>query len=354
MKTWILLLIVGLVAAGAAAGAYFWYSMRQPLYQPGNVRNGENLRAPLEPPQQPAAGEFWSVEPDVQLYHFSQGTGRDVLVVHGGPGQPYRQAWAGLEPLAGAYRFHYYDQRGSGKSTRPVNRLEGKNYYANMQSVEQTLGIGAQLADIERIRRILGEEKLVLIGHSWGAFLASLYAAEFPEHVEALVLVSPADMLVMGGGEGGGLFEEVRARLPEPDRAEFDEFMQRYFAFNDLFSKSEADLAALNTEFGRFYAQAVGSNPVLAEQGEPGGWMVFAQYLSLGQQHDYRPALNDVHVPVLVLHGADDLQNEAVSRAYAETFPGAQFQVINGATHFAFDERPAEFATLVQTFLAGQ
>ena len=350
MKTFVFLIIAILLVAGAAGG-YFWYQMQQPLYQPGNVRTGKNLKSPLTPPTQGSGADFWDVEPEVRLYHFSQGTGRNVLIIHGGPGQPYRQAWRGLEPLSASYRFHYYDQRGAGKSTRPFDRIEGKNFYANMQTVEQSLGVGAQLADIERLRQILGEAQLILIGHSWGGFLASLYAAEFPEHVEALVLVSPADMLVMGGGEGGGLFEDVRARLPEADRAAFDAFMQRYFAFNDLFSKSEAELVALNAEFGEFYIQAMGDLPALAEQGEPGGWMVFAQYLSLGQRHDYRPAVREVQVPVLVLHGAGDLQSEAVSRVYAETFPNARFEVIPAATHFTFDEQPDVFAALLKEFL---
>ena len=47
----------------------------------------------------------------------------------------------------------------------------------------------AQLADIERLRRASGETSLILIGHSFGAFLAALYATEFPERVRAPVLV---------------------------------------------------------------------------------------------------------------------------------------------------------------------
>ena len=41
-------------------------------------------------------------------------------------------------------------------------------------------------ATIERIRRILGRDRLTLVGHSFGAFLAAMYAAEFPDRVEAL------------------------------------------------------------------------------------------------------------------------------------------------------------------------
>jgi pimeloyl-ACP methyl ester carboxylesterase len=35
-----------------------------------------------------------------------------------------------------------------------------------MTTLDQTLSIGAQVADMERMRQILGEEKLVIIGHS--------------------------------------------------------------------------------------------------------------------------------------------------------------------------------------------
>jgi proline iminopeptidase len=199
----------------------------KPLYEPGMVRAGTNLRAPLDPPSQPADPSFWLVEPDIKLYHFAAGKGRAVLVIHGGPGRPHLTPWAGLAPLTDSYRFIYYDQRGCGRSTRPIDRLDPRNYSQNVLLLDRTLGLGAQVADIERIRRILGEEKLILIGHSVGGFLAALYAAEFPEHVTAMVLVAPADFLV-SPSDGGGLFDEVNARLGLCHKARPD---------NDLWSR---------------------------------------------------------------------------------------------------------------------
>jgi proline iminopeptidase len=336
-----------LVVLAALAGTALWAWMRQPLYTPGMVRAGQNLRAPLDPPAQSGAPDAWNVEADIQLHHFSAGQGRKALVLHGGPGYPFTQPLAGLAPLTDRYEFVYYDQRGSGRSTRPLDRFASQNTWENMQQLDHTLGLGAQIADIERIRRLLGEEKLIVVGHSFGAFLASLYAAEFPERVEALVLVSPAEVLVMPPSSGG-LFEAVRGRLPASQQAEYDAFLKRYLDFGSLFSKSEAELQALNAEFGKYYAQVM---PVSAvEQGEPGGWMVQALYGSMGRQHDYRAALKAVSAPVLVIHGANDLQSEAASRMYAEAFPNAEFHVIADATHFAFEEQPAAFAALVAEF----
>jgi pimeloyl-ACP methyl ester carboxylesterase len=40
-----------------------------------------------------------------------------------------------------------------------------------MKILEETLGIGAQVADLERIWRRLCVEKLDLVGHSFGGFI---------------------------------------------------------------------------------------------------------------------------------------------------------------------------------------
>lgn len=351
MKRKIILIVGGLLLLIIAAGG-FWYMSMQPLYQPGIVRE---MGAALTPPAQPVGSQKWLVEPGIELAHFAVGEGRNVLIVHGGPGQPFVQPMSGLEPLTSDYQFHYYDQRGCGESTRPIDRFDSQNMYANMKTLDQKLGLGAQVADIERIRRILGDEKLILIGHSWGGFLASLYAAEFPEHVEALILVSPANTLVMPQPDAeSDLFAAVRAKLTPEEQAEFDAFMKEYFDFNGLFQKSEADLVAMNEQFGNYYLQVMGTDTQTEwpEQGKPGGWMVWAGYVSMGQRHDYRPALRDVDAPVLVIHGADDLQSEAATRLYVDAFPNAEFAVIEHASHASFEDQPGQFAAIVKSFLA--
>jgi len=350
----IVIAVLTLLLLVCAAGGVFWFwnEMQKPLYEPGMVRAERNLRASLEPPAQSGDARFWQVEPDIQLHHFAQGQGRNVLIVHGGPGYPHVKPWPGLEPLAGDYRFHYYDQRGCGQSTRPIDRFSSPNYYENMTALDKTLGLGAHIADIERVRRTLrvGDDKLILVGHSWGGFLASLYAAEFPEHVEALILVAPADMLVMPH-DRESLFDAVRKRLPADMLAEYDDYVKEYLGFQNLFTRSEADLVALNGRFAKYYQAAVGTP--IPEGGEPGGWMVQAQYLSLGMRHDYRAALKAVKAPVLIIHAANDLQTEAASRVYVDAFPNARLQVIAGSGHFPFYEQPAAFAAVVSEFLKG-
>jgi len=343
----VLLIAVGILAAG------FWDMSTQPLYKPGKVREGKGLSAPLAPPAQFADSDTWLMEPGIELAHFAVGEGRNVLIIHGGPGMPFTHPMNGLAPLTGEFQFHYYDQRGCGESTRPIDRFNSRNMYENMLTLDRSLGLGAQIADIERIRQILGDDKLILIGHSWGGFLASLYTAEFPERVVALILVAPANTLVMPQPDADSdLFASVRAKLPADQQLEFDQFMKEYMNFNTLFQKSEADLVAMNEQFGKYYLQVVDIPAHMPPQGRSGGWMVWAGYISMGQRHDYRTALHDVTAPVLVIHGADDLQSEAATRMYVDAFPNAEFAVIENTGHFSFEERPGDFARIVKEFLS--
>lgn len=260
--------------------------------------------------------------------------------------------------MSNHFTLHFYDQRGCGQSTRPFDRFASKNFYANMTELERTLGIGSQLADIERIRRLLKQEKLIVLGHSFGAFLATLYAAEFPERVEALVLVAPSSVLVLPDEEG--FFEQTRKRLSEAGQREFDDFLKRYLDFGRLFDQSETELAAVNRQVGDYFLSASGESPNGSASIENGGWMVQAMYLSMGKRHDYRAALRAIAVPALVLHGADDILPERMSRQYVELLPNARLHVFpSGRTraarragHFLFTDQPEGFARVVGEFLA--
>ena len=300
---------------------------------------------------------FWNVDEGIQLYHFSHGKGKAALVIHGGPGFPYRNPWPGLESLTDEYEFVYYDQRGCGNSTRPIDSFETGGFRVNFASLANALGLMTQVSDIERIRKILGQEKLILIGRSFGAFIATMYAIDHPERIEALILVAPANVLVMPQ-EDGGLFETMKLHLPDRMQQSFSEFLGRYFDFSSIFSETEADLISLNCEIMPYYTEAAANKGFIVVPDYSceiiGGWMVQGIYLTMGMQYDHRPRLKVVEAPVLVLHGSKDLQTEAASRIYSDAFPDATFRVIENAGHFMFNDYPDEFGKVVRQFLSGE
>src|SRR5215510_4600090 len=104
------------------------------------------------------------------------GTGAPVIALHGGPG--FRDyLLPDLEPLTSSFRLISYDQRGSGRSTVVTDPT--------------LLTAPAFVADLDRVRESLGIARVTLLGHSWGAGLAALYAIAHPDRVERLLLVGP-------------------------------------------------------------------------------------------------------------------------------------------------------------------
>ncbi len=99
--------------------------------------------------------------------------GRAVVFVHGGPGggcEPWHRQF--FDPKR--YRIVLFDQRGCGRSTPHAELRENTT--------------GDLVADMERIRNLLGIDQWVVFGGSWGSTLGLAYAQAHPQRTRALVL----------------------------------------------------------------------------------------------------------------------------------------------------------------------
>ena len=274
-----------------------------------------------------------------------------------GPGIPYADSWKGFKPLEDSYRFYYYHQRGAGKSTRPIDRLT-ESYPKNVAKLDLTLGLAAQIADIERVRRILGEEKLLLIGHSFGGFVASMYASEFPERVEKLVLVAPADVLTAPDKENS-IFDLPKKIITDKELEEYNKLVSEYFDFRNIFSKSDSDLVELNQQVGKYLLRGFGydyDTSILEKGPKPGGWSTFAAFFGIGTSPNFTKVVENITAPTLILHGAGDLASLRGSRMYEKFIPNTRFVLLSCSdtsavySHFIFDDCPTEFADAVREF----
>lgn len=108
----------------------------------------------------------------VNLVYDDAGSGIPFVTLHGGPGMGSRRGdWATFQPLTDRYRLIAYDQRGNGES-------DGGEPYSHEQFV----------ADLEALRQALGLGKIVLLGGSYGGYIALEYALRHQENLHALVL----------------------------------------------------------------------------------------------------------------------------------------------------------------------
>jgi proline iminopeptidase len=99
--------------------------------------------------------------------------GKPAVFLHGGPGGGCSPAQRRLfDPRR--YRILLFDQRGCGRST-PHASLEANTTWH-------------LVADIEQLREMLGVERWLVFGGSWGSTLALAYAQTHPERVSELVL----------------------------------------------------------------------------------------------------------------------------------------------------------------------
>ncbi|MDW3648823.1 MAG: alpha/beta hydrolase [Bacteroidia bacterium] len=341
---------IGAVLLVLAIGAYFFLSaiFSGPLYLTGSLKSEAAYAHLLKEAPDQGKENYFQLNDDISLYYTTQGSGKPVLIVHGGPGIPYDQHWAGLDSLGQEYRYYYYHQRGCGNSSRPFDKFPTSNFYENMKSLNEHLGLPAQIADIEQLRRILKQDKIVLMGHSFGGFIASLYALEFPERVEALVLITPAEVLKMPS-DGDGLYGVVEKKLPEEYVEEYRSYMERVFDYSKLFEMSEEELVVQNKEFIRFYNLAT-NNSATGEVKGIGGWIQNACFLSMGMKHDYSEALRNIKAPTLLMHGKEDLIPLSSLQLYRENIPHAELIEIEGAGHFPFVEKPRLFSNAIAGF----
>jgi pimeloyl-ACP methyl ester carboxylesterase len=102
-----------------------------------------------------------------------------LVLLHGGPGLSETALFRYFNaPLEKSFAVIYWDQRGAGKSSH-------RNIPRSSMTVEQFIADLDELVDAVCER--LGKTKVALFGHSWGSVLGPLYAARFPEKVEAYV-----------------------------------------------------------------------------------------------------------------------------------------------------------------------
>ncbi|MGE7695499.1 alpha/beta fold hydrolase [Lysinibacillus sp. NPDC094177] len=118
-----------------------------------------------------------------------------IIFVHGGPGCseiPYASKYQNL--LENNFTVVNYDQRASGKSY---------HFFEDYSNLSSDLLVDDLLALTDYISDRLGKEKVILIGHSYGTYIATQAASKAPEKYTAYVGIGQISDIV--GSEIDGL-----------------------------------------------------------------------------------------------------------------------------------------------------
>ncbi len=311
----------------------------------------------LYPPIEPHRRGFLDVDHGHRLYWEQCGSpdGLPTLFLHGGPGsgcEPWHRRF--FDPAR--YRIVLFDQRGSGRST-PHAGLEA-NTTADL------------IADIERLRELLGIGRWVVFGGSWGSTLGLAYAEAHPERVIGLVLrgiflCRPRDIHWFYQSGADRIFPEAWSRFLEPiPEAERDDLVAAYHRRLTGTDREQRERAAQAWSIWEGSTSCLRPNRnVVAHFADPSVAVSLARIECHYFRHDsflepdqlLRDAGRLAGIPGYIVHGRYDVVcpvEQAV--ALHQAWPQAELRIVSDAGHSAAEPGIARELVAATDALAGR
>lgn len=223
------------------------------------------------------------------------------------------------ERLAGDYEVLVWDNRGTGDSHAP----------------EGPYTMDEMAADFEAVLDAAGRDSVHVVGASMGGMIALQYALDY-DRTTSLALFCTSH----GGEEAVPTPEETQYRMFNvPEDADEREAIRWKMApaVTDEFAEANPDIIAKIVDW-RIETDASEEARVAQAQAIDG--------------FDVSDRLDEIDVPTLIMHGtADDVLPAENSRQLAAGIPGSELELLDGAPHLFFIERPDETTDRLRAFL---
>jgi pimeloyl-ACP methyl ester carboxylesterase len=235
-----------------------------------------------------------------------RGKGEPLLLLHGWGATSL--SFTSIAPqLEARFRVIAPDLPGFGFSDMPPKPWGAADYADTVEKLVETTGLGA----------------VNVLGHSRGGVIGTALAVSRPDLVKRLVLVAAPVVRLQAD-------QDVRSRIGGYGRVKFianllPPFKERILEWGRMKYGSED------------YRQAGAMRPTMVKL--------------LGE--DWRNALPRVSVPTLLIYGEkdDDVPLAVAEQAMQSLPPSARLEVIEGAGHFPFIDKPDAFMAALTSFL---
>lgn len=230
----------------------------------------------------------------------------NIAVIHGGPGAPGTMA-----PLA----------------------RELSKKYGVIEPMQTADSIEGQLEELKFVIECKSNSPVVLIGHSWGAWLSYMFASKYPRLVKKLVLV------------GCGSFEEKyltsmnskrENRLTEEETKRVGELFK---LLNDPHRNKDAF-----SEFGKLMTKADSFEPIsLDDEGIDFHPQIFQNCMREVNQLRKRGELLEfgkkIECPIVAIHGEYDSHSyEGVEEPLSKLIKNFKFHLLKDCGHSPWNE----------------
>lgn len=254
--------------------------------------------------------------PQGRTAYLDHGTGPALVLIHGVGLNA--SVWAPqIEAFGSAYRVIAYDTLGHGGSALPASAASLSGYAAQLHGLLDCLDV----------------DRAVLLGHSMGALISILFAADYGDRVQAVIAANP----VYRRPQAQLAVSRSRARELERGgpEATLGEALRRWFGEAEGLDASRVDRVEqwLREADPRGYARA------------------YRAFTEADPLIDGRPA--ELTMPALFVTGAlDPNSTPSMARALASETPLGRATVLEGERHMMAYASPARFNAVVEAFLS--
>lgn len=261
---------------------------------------------------------------EVSLHYVTAGEGEPVVLLHGFP-QTWL-TWRHVIPiLAARYTVIAPDIRGLGDSSKPVGGYDKRT----------------AAEDIHQLVRALGHERIRLVGHDIGGWIAYPYAAAHPEEVEKLVVLQalvPGFGLEQKMGNAWHFRFHMEPDLPEALVSGRERIYVDRFISNGIYDRSAISPEALD-EYVRCFSTPGTSRAA------------FNYYRSLPQDAKDNAGLAAAKLPMPVLAlGGELAEGDNVFTSVKQIAENVRGGSVERAGHWIPEERPDHLAELLFDF----
>ena len=293
-------------------------------------------------PDSQTDGKYYEIN-GAKLWTVSFGEGEPLFFIAGGPGGTH-YGLRRFDSLSTTNTLVYYDAFGRGKS--------------DTAKVVAEYTLERDIEDLEGLRKVMGFDKINILGHSYGGVVAQGYAIKYPQNVSHLILANTFHSYLMWQENCDNSNHEIKENYPEvwaelmkvrkEGAVSSDSIHQAIYgrvpygflyAYNPENFKSRAKRKYPNPMNTKLYYQMVGRDGDFELTSDIGTF-------------DYRKQLKDLKMPVLIYGGRYD--RVAVPRMMLEYkfyCPQAEFYMFEESGHNPQVEEPLKLFALIRKFL---
>ncbi len=208
-----------------------------------------------------------------------------------------------------------------------------------IESLQTKDSISALLVELNEVIKDNSDKPITLIGHSWGAWLAFIYAAQYPEHVKKVILV------------GSGPFETKYVsniadnrikHLSDAEGEEFHELLRKLNTDNEVdknkLLKRLGELANKSDNYCAFEIDTEKKDSLFLN-GEKYN-VIWKEAASLRQTGELLNFAYNINCPVVAIHGEFDPHPvEGVKVPLQDKVKDFKFYILNKCGHSPWKEK---------------